>query len=554
MKKAFLISSAAVMVLSATAAHQAMNMQHRLAQNIAFADSHSGNSTSAITKAKAAGNISFSSDYISEQPAGVYSAYTRSGSAFLNMYGSLYLAEQDGMLLEMVTAEDGETVYLKNPVSNLTMDTWVQGRIEGNKIHLPLYQTLYYYEDSYYGYGLAKLDISYTSSGTTWEADLDATEMTYTLHEDGTFSIDGTEADESGYGASLLGVIYTDDFTWVGYGDWESVYTPFDEKMAEVPASVVLEDYVLKSDIDNIRIQAGTDGEHFYLCGIVPGPIVGDIDGDKVTFMSDQFVGDVSGYCGYFVAAGVELVYDEIWDEYYTAYVALPSLTFDYDAANKSLVCADEERAFVINTMKSEEGISYVQSYDNPSVVIYREIAGKPATPVFLAVDEDVDYGQWALVFTTPNLTVDGDYIDPAKIEWAILTDGEINVFTPDDGYYLDENMEWFPYGFEDYAGWDIFPQGSVQYVYMYIDLYNEIGLQSRVTFDDVTYYSDIINYDLETGETYITEVENPDIPVVSLQNIKAVKAANLFDLQGRRMNQNSKGLIISNGKISFVK
>ena len=68
-------------------------------------------------------------DIISEQPEGELKIYQRSGGAIYNMWGYIFSTYQDGGAMQMVFADDGKTVYLKDPISQAVANTWVRAEL-----------------------------------------------------------------------------------------------------------------------------------------------------------------------------------------------------------------------------------------------------------------------------------------------------------------------------------------------------------------------------------------------------------------------------------------
>ena len=520
----------------------------QLTQNVTIAPiSHTG-----IGKAKAATTVEFS-DIISETPEGEVTNYVRYGSSFFAWYGYIYFGSQNGMNLELVTAPDGKTVYLKDPIANLNYGNWVKGTIEDNKIHLPLYQTLCETNDGIYG--LVKSDMVDNGDGSvTWVPDYEATEVVFTIDENGTLRLQGTEANETGYGSSLLAAIDIATEKWTGFGDFESVYEPLTETIVSVPESVKFEDFTCKSSKGVILVKVGIDGDRIYILDLFNAPFVGTINGNKVTFASDQFMGINGNYYEFAATANYEIVvHDEgySWEE--TIYNAVPSLEYVYDAENKTITPVSENVAFISVSGKSAYGITSVLSnYLDASFKPFVEVAEAPVTPYFFYYGGEND-GQWNFYFYTPNETVNGEYIMKDKLEWAVYTDEDLFTFTEEDGYALSEDMTWFPPGFrDDKGGWDIFCDGNSMLVtlYMYTTLCSEVGIQSRATFDGVSYYSDICYIDVNTGETRVQEYVDP----VGIKNVVVRNSVQLIDLQGRHLEEKTNGLMIRDGKVIFIK
>lgn len=556
MKQLNLLLLAASLTLSAQAAnHPAAHS--RASQHQYITQSITSNSHQHSTMRRAAAEEegpTFNIELILEQPAGELRQYSRSGQCFdVDSYG-LFTHAQDGMLINIVFAEDGETVYLNSPVCTALSDAWVEGKIVDGKLHLPLYQCIYYNEDDDYGLGLAKLLISIDDEGSvSCNADFEATEATFTIGEDQSLTLDYQDLEDGTH--TVLGLIYSDNYEWGGLGDWGTVYTPFNVQPATIPSSVELTDYLIKGDNATTRpVKAGTDGQNFYISSFAQGPMIGQIQGDKVIFESGLYLGSDDMMMTYYqTAATYESTYYEELDYTYYDLFATDKLEMQFDAEAKTLTAVNPNSALVISNLKDE--ISEIFSYCEPVITPYVEVPGKPATPSFYAFEDYRDwYGQWFLDFITPLETVNGDYILPSQLEWAILLDGDVNTFTPDDGYYISEDIEWFPADFNDeQGGYDIYSELPEHMVYLYDDLFTEIGIQTRACFNGQYQYSDILYVNVDTYETRIEEVENE--PIVSLQSLSnTTRATRSFDLQGRRLERNARGLQVRGNSLQFIR
>ena len=184
-----------------------------------------------------AGNRDYAaSDMITEQPEGNARLYTRTGTCVY--YSSkLYYGDQDGIETTIVYAPDGETIYMLNPVSKFDAGTWVKGTISGNKITIPLHQVVSW--NSSYNAGLMIAWGTFVN-GTGYTTDETVTEATFTI--DGTtITMDNTSDD--GTNMTGMSIIWTDDSSWQGFLDMNTVLTgegeayPVPTDLTVVPAA-----------------------------------------------------------------------------------------------------------------------------------------------------------------------------------------------------------------------------------------------------------------------------------------------------------------------------
>lgn len=488
-------------------------------------------------------------DIISEQPEGEVHTFTRSGFAFSTIYGSVRQFKQEGTKIEIVYDADGTTVYLKDIISQLKVNTWVKGSIEGDKLHVPMNQLLYYYDDLGYGLFLGKGDIYEAGvNDYGWEYNADATEMTFTITGDGMMYLDGTDSGVYPYGQSLMAAFFTVDNTWTGYGDYESVFCEVTDIPNEQPDDLETEEWVFQSDkSDGYKVEVGIKDGKMYISRLSSHkyyvPIIGTIQDDKVVFESDQFLGFTtgSGYAIYF--------YGALYNPEEETITYQPELVFDYDASTKTLTSANPNNVLVFGSGKGSEEINYFEIYLNPSFQGICRMAAIPETPT---IERYEDYWGffYAFEFRTRNYGTNGEYIDPLDMEWAVYVDDQIKEFTPEEGYHVREPRTWFNYYFVDYeGGTDFYFNGN--HVVNFIDYdFTTLGAQSRFTFEGETYYSDIRCVNVLTNEQYTIEVEHTGIRNLATEQF----IARVFDLGGRPVEHTQKGFVVRDGKLTFVK
>ena len=193
-------------------------------------------------------------EIITEQPDGELRTYVRSGYNIYQGWDAPYMAEQSGTT-DIVFAEDGETVYLRDVVFDVVSDVWVKGTLsaDGTKITVPTGQYLYWLEEDEYG-----MFIQWMSTGVETTTDDEGneqyamtltvhqgvTEVTYTIdNEAGTISLDNTTGNPdaefpNNFIATGLGVVYDNDLTFCAM-DFNTVYKEFKLQPA-VPADPIL--------------------------------------------------------------------------------------------------------------------------------------------------------------------------------------------------------------------------------------------------------------------------------------------------------------------------
>lgn len=505
---------------------------------------------------------------ISEQPEGEVVNYLRSGDAYYTFFGYILSESQNGMTMQITYAPDGKTVYMRNPTAfGQNIDySWVKGTKEGNKIHMPLGQCTYFDEEEGYGYltGLFHLgQIEYYGEMMDTYLPDEASEVTYTIHEDGSISLDlESEIADNGFATRVFGLLYTDDQSWAGFADYNTCYTLFTDEIQTLPEGLQTAPWAYLYNDGSFTsaqlIEACIDGADIYLKGLSaenPESVIkGQISGDKVTFASDQYMGSNESHALYaaFAEYSSEEVFDEEWGETYTRYnySYLPTCTFAYDA-DKQIIRAADNVAMLINGGAAANGVNVLESGFAPRFTSAQDIATKPANPEILAFGAYYEgYGYDAITCNVPMEDIYGRYIDTEKLYYTIWVkaDGEAKpfTFTADEYYQFPElgieEMTEVPYNLVslDEASWEDIALGG-SYICLYQSDFEDYGVQSVYYGGGQRNTSDIVW--LLGGVTGINERKADARP------------AQYFDLMGRQHTASQKGfnLIRKDGKVMKV-
>ncbi len=175
-------------------------------------------------------------------PEGELKSYNRAGYYVYVSDGYLYSGQQDGNRIDIVYGEDNK-VYMKNILcgsGSYFGESWVEGTIEGNEIHVPLGQSIYW-SDQYQANVVLAMGNTIQDEDGYWGIEIDdrATEAVYVI-EGETIALQGTEdlneADDLfGYG---LTAYWEDDDSWSGFIEWNTVFT---EREPVVTPTVITE-------------------------------------------------------------------------------------------------------------------------------------------------------------------------------------------------------------------------------------------------------------------------------------------------------------------------
>ena len=434
-------------------------------------------------------------DIISEQPEGELKTYQRSGGAMYTFWGYLFSSTQDGAAMQMVYANDGKTVYLKDPVSQAAAGTWVRAELsdDGKTLTMPLNQHIIFYDDEGYGLITAWVDVAMDENGNIKAVpNLDIHEATFTIGDDGTISLNGSSGDVNSFIGSGLGLIYDDDLTWAGYLDWESVYTPFDATPVELPDGAVLEDYSMKyvdgnGNTGGKMVKVATMGQEVYVQGFssyVPDGVMKGLlnnDGNMVTFESNQYLG--IGSSMFLNMMGLEKDGDDNYTE-------KEYLEFSFDPETRTMTSND-----ILGVVA---GMNIMEEYGQPVFAPYVDHAATPANPeVIDFVDQGALGGYNYGSFNVPTLDTEGNFINPNDLYYRVyFDDDELFTFGPDEYPQVTEFMTDVPYNYTE--GYDFGVGGAT--VYFYETNFQRVGIQSVFRGGGEEHVSDIVYMELTDG------------------------------------------------------
>lgn len=266
------------------------------------------------------------------------------GTAYYASGQSMSTAAQSGMV---TIIEDGDNVYIKDPITRYTTGAWVKGVKNGNVITVAAHQPLTY--NTNYGttislrWGVVLTDNSLAS------ADDHADGFTFTVNGN-VLTLEGTSVDNSLADAYFMAALWDDDNSCTGFGDAETVltyddsYVPPSTELVTLPVGVEYTGWYMNcssvtSDsetlIKNQSVNVAFAGNDVYVQGISAefptAWVKGTIDGTTITFDKFQYVGAYSSYDCWFIGVGIEGEDAVIKDAVAT-----------YDAASKTITFVDD--------------------------------------------------------------------------------------------------------------------------------------------------------------------------------------------------------------------
>ena len=427
-------------------------------------------------------------DVITEQPEGELKIYQRSGGAIYNLWGYIFSAYQDGGAMKMVFADDGKTVYLNDPVSQAAAGTWVRAELsdDGKTLTMPLNQHIIYFDEAGYGLITAWVDIKVEDGNISATVNPDIQEVTFTVGDDGTISMNGSSGDVDAFECSGLGLIYDDDLTWAAYADWESVYTPFDATPVELPDGIVMENFSMtyvdsNGNAGGKMVKVGMTGNDVYVQGfssLVPDGIMkGTLteDGDMVTFPSDQYLG-----------VGNSL------------FLNMMGLDADYTILDNLVFSFDEDNMKANDILAVVAGMNIQEEYDQPFITYYMDHAATPANPEVIDFVDEGELGGYNYgSFNVPTVDTEGNFINPNDLYYRIyFDDDELFTFGPDEYPQVEEFMTDVPYYYTE--GYDFGVGGAT--VYFYETGFQRVGIQSVFRGGGEEHVSDIVYMELTDG------------------------------------------------------
>lgn len=467
-------------------------------------------------------------DIIMEAPAGKTVTYKKSSAGIFPYIFWLMEYSNDCIQSEIVFTDDNE-VYFKDILYYASTGAYVKGTLADGVISVDTGQYIYYSEDA--GYGLT-LEALMPDDDDMYKVDTAKDKITFTCADDGTITLDED---------TTLGLVWTNDNSW-GYVDYYQTYTVFTDTPVTKPESVVAEKWAMTTPNGNGHLlNIGIDGSDIYIGGLsedLPDAwIKGTIDGDKATFDTKQYMGVYSDTYQYFMVADSEP--DETGEMYYT--LTEEPVVLEYDATAKTLT-TPQGKTLIVNGSTSR--IYYLELLESPSMYYFDGYKpATPANPFNLYTDGyDAGYNSGTFDFTLPLVDTDGKLLDPTCYFYNIFVDGELFTFYSDEYEELTyDELTNVPYDYTDL--WDITVNGPQHSIYYYFDGFETIGVQSIYTVDGVTNKSDLVTYNVETGET--NTVKDPTTSLETLVGSREVKEVTYYDLTGRKLASPATGSLV---------
>ncbi len=508
-----------------------------------FTDMHSPSIVYGSAKSAKAANDG-TDEVITDTPQGELKLYDRKCMTYYVDWGSVYEEEIMGYASEIVYADDGKTVYWKNPFGSITTDSWLKGeKTSDNTIKFTLPQPIYKetYEGvttTYYAY---KLFLNESEDNYVIDPTGTDTDVELTIKGDSLFQNDTD-------GNSILGLSSIDG-EWTGFGDYSTRLAEVKDSPVTPPSGLELGYYSFKyTDIygcsQTAMVKAGFSGNDVYLTDLPSQGegtfLKGTIADGKAVFKDRQYVGRHKGYnvVSYLMTVITkENIDEETGETYISMTPANTDLVFDYDETKKSF---GSDAEFVLNAGKND--VFYVEYYKAPELNAVHDVAATPRDPeIYKWVKYDDSVGAGYVIIYMYAEDTGGNALPSEKLYYNIYLDNDKFTFTTDTYKYIGEEMTDIPYDFTD--KWDIGVDGIEHSVFFYRTDYEKLGVQLVYTGGGETSKSNIVYSDGTTSGI--------DSPAHSGGTHGTVKETVYTDITGRRVSRPGKGVYIKIVKLS---
>ncbi len=226
-------------------------------------------------------------------PQGETHYYKRSGKAYYYDDNWNFYSSNQGGHVTIVETPDG-AVYVKDIISHYAQNSWVRGAKSGNTLTIPVGQPLTY--DTQYG---ITLSLHWGTTDNNWGM-LDTQDVTFTINGS-TLSLENSSA------SSYIGAFWDGGYnTFSGWGDYNTMwtldenYTPASQDLVTLPSGIATQEWYSEGTIyegDNFEsnVTVAKNANDIYVKGIFTtfpdSWIKGVVDGNKVTFAQNQFLG-----------------------------------------------------------------------------------------------------------------------------------------------------------------------------------------------------------------------------------------------------------------------
>lgn len=502
------------------------------------------------------------SDYgiVMEQPAGELKTYDRSGYAYYLSGEYPRRGAQTGTI-DIVFGENNK-VYFKQPLSKLEINSWVEGTLsdDGTTITVPMGQNVAYDAEVNDVITLAVLD--YDEDYEEFEVRNNAHYVQFSVTED-KISLIGTST------YVVFGAVYANSQEWAGYADYGSIYTPTtqaEDVLVELPDGVEPQVYTFEANgydgtAFKYNVNVGVNNNDVYIQGIfsdVPQSwIKGTREGNNVTFVQDQYIGQVAGKPNYMAGGQTNaegkkdicdfvLAYDEATDTYTNVTEYLIQNT------TKGVIYYVQAFSNIVITKDPNEGaheVPYLEPFDTQS-----------AFGEYTVINANNDDRSWTYSSTGKNVSYQWNSANAAD-DWLIspaiiLEAGKEYVFG------INAKASGFTERFEVKIGTAPTVESMTETIIPAVELEGYDVANHTANFnvpENGNYYIGI--HAISDADKFVLTIDDISVDFGNPSAIEEINVEknvdnNYYDLMGRKMNSNNlpAGIYIHAGKKILVK
>lgn len=500
-------------------------------------------------------------DPITEAPQGTeYADLLRKGFSYYLEDGFVFGGYKDGKLGNYVMGNDGN-IYLRQPFSSLALNTYLMLEPVNDTTfvaHTP--QCIYKLDQGYTTEVMYATRLVFTVLGSnsfTYQPESLSngdynTDMVF-IYKDGVLrqQIDSiVTMNGEQYPYELLGSTNANG-GWFGFGDGNIHISAMDESPVALPAGAGSQQVTLIYQVLNTILETGVDrpaiseyaevDDDIYLC--LPFKYndngywaKGSLNPSGTISFEKQYIGiDEEHSCHLWMMPvsyrDTVIIYDEDYKECYRIYDEVDEIVFD--RANGYI---QSHSPYTMLITSSPTQMDVAMSFSDPRTSIYEVGPATPVDPYFTGVAEYEDDWFGYFIFNTPNISVNGSYLEPDSMYYNVFVNGSIEpyTFTPEEYWALEEPITNVPYSFDDEQ--DIAFLGYSHQIFFY-EPWESIGLRSIYIYNGETHYSDIVwhhHFPSEINEN----------PAEQYDEAEAV-AIEYFDLLGRKVMKPENGVYI---------
>ncbi len=479
---------------------------------------------------------------------------------FLN-YDDIYGFMGDYHSQHTVVFTDDNKVYIPNLLMRKTMPAYIVGTYDeaAKKITVPAGQVVYVSPNIADVTRLYMLDAEGYAGNAETKTYFD-TPLTFSVADDGTLTLDTTDQ------LPMFGIA-SDEGPEIVYGLGSSLsFVP----VASVENKTVYYDYSYVNDADEktykTTISGYADDDTMWFRGFDPRYPESWV---KATYVGDELRApafQVVSYSSQDVPTVMAPSMREINSsgEYeYTHYNFLPITVVDKEAG-KFTACTDG-KMFITNVCTWGSDLPEVyQAYKKLSLT---EMQLSSAVPVNLGYDEDAIFDADALEngreaefkFYAYAKGTEGEQLLKDALTLRYYVNGEPYVFLKEFYTRQSSDMEMIPYTYADNGAFVLGSDGVKHYTYFLTsqlpDNLETIGVEMYYTMNGVTNVTDRLVYNVKTGKVE----QQAGVENVAADEGADVESVSLFDITGRAVGENAKGLVIkliryTNGTTRTVK